>query len=346
MSWAWRFRLGEHLRTALWPVPALFGLSGLLVGMAMWRLDHWLQWALFGFEPKGATALTATIVGATLTFLGTAFSVLLVVVQFASTQLTPRALRVSLSDPLYRLTLGLFTATFLYAIVILGRITDAFVPQLGVGLASILVVISLGAYVVLISHLRTSLRPVIVAARVGRQGLQTLQHTYPEAIGPAALAGPAADAGATGPARTVPSSGPPGILVAFDTEGLVAEARRLDAEIALVPAPGTSCAVAPRSFAWWSRETRSMPGSCGARCCSGRSGRCTRTRRSPSASWSISPSRRSPRPSTTLPRRSWPSISFTSSCHTWARAASRSGAIATSTATCASSWRCRRGKTT
>jgi hypothetical protein len=48
-------------------------------------------------------------------------------------------------------------------------------------------VIGLDAYVVLISHLRTSLRPVIVAARVGRQGLQTLAHTYPEAIGPPIL---------------------------------------------------------------------------------------------------------------------------------------------------------------
>ena len=64
----------------------------------------------------------------------------------------------SLSDPLYRLTLGLFVATFVYTMVILGRITDAFIPQLGVGLASILVVISLGAYVVLISHLRTHRR--------------------------------------------------------------------------------------------------------------------------------------------------------------------------------------------
>ena len=61
--------------------------------MAAWRLDRWLEWTLFDFETKGATALTAAIVGATLTFLGTAFSVLLVVVQFASTQLTPRALR-------------------------------------------------------------------------------------------------------------------------------------------------------------------------------------------------------------------------------------------------------------
>ena len=47
MSWAWRFRLGEHLRTALWPVPALAGVGGLLVGMAVWRLERWLEWRLF-----------------------------------------------------------------------------------------------------------------------------------------------------------------------------------------------------------------------------------------------------------------------------------------------------------
>src|SRR5262245_44105365 len=123
MSWARRFRLRRHLQTALWPVPCAWGLGGLLLGMAAWRLDRWGGWVLFDYPSAGATALLAAVVGATLTFMGTAFSVLLVVVQFASTQLSPRALRVSLSDPLYKITLGLFAATFVHAVVILGRAT-------------------------------------------------------------------------------------------------------------------------------------------------------------------------------------------------------------------------------
>lgn len=239
MSWAVLFRLREHLRTALWPIPCVLGVGGLLLGMSVWRVDRWLGWAVFDLEYRGATALTAAIVGATLTFLGTAFSVLLVVVQFASTQLTPRAVRVSLSDPLYRFTVGLFVATFVYSLVVLARTTEAFVPQLGVHVATILAVLSLGAYVVLISHLRASLRPVIVVARVGRQGLQALARIYPDAIAAPGLATPADDAvGTRQSTRTVASSGPAGLLVGFDVRGLVAGARRCGAELLLAPAPG------------------------------------------------------------------------------------------------------------
>ena len=80
--------------------------------MIVWRIDRWERWFLLDYDAGAATALISAIVAATLTFLGTAFAVLLVVFQFASTQLTPRALRVSLSDPLYRTSLGLFVATF------------------------------------------------------------------------------------------------------------------------------------------------------------------------------------------------------------------------------------------
>src|SRR5262249_57068047 len=133
MTWVQRFRLSAHLRSSLWPIPCVFGLAGLLIAMAVWRIDRWVGWALFGFEHQGGSALIAAIVGASLTFLGTAFSLLLVVVQFASTQLTPRAIRLSLNDPLYRMTLGLFVTTFVFNLVILGRTNSNFVPQLAIG---------------------------------------------------------------------------------------------------------------------------------------------------------------------------------------------------------------------
>jgi uncharacterized membrane protein len=238
VSWARRFWLREHLRNALWPIPCAFGLAGLLAGMLVWRLDQWQRWTLLDFQAAAATALVSAIVAATLTFLGTAFAVLLVVVQYASIQLTPRALRVSLSDPLYRVTLGLFVGTFAYSMTILARITPTFIPQAGVSLATILVVASLVAYLILISHLRSSLRPVIVAARVGRLGRRTIERTYPSPPGSTAPAVAALAAPATAPDRILSNTGPPGILVAFDATGLVAEARRVGALVILVPSPG------------------------------------------------------------------------------------------------------------
>ncbi len=239
MSWRFRFRFREGLSAALWPIPCAFGLGGLLLGMIVWRVDRVARWSLFDYDAGAATALVSAIVSATLTFLGTAFAVLLVVVQFASTQLTPRALRVSLSDPLYRTSLGLFVATFVYSLVILARTTKTFVPQLGMSLASILAAVSLIAYVILISHLRTSLRPVVVSARVGRLGRQALDQIYPEALRAPSPSARAADTtAASSPTRTLANPGPAGTLVAFHAAGLTEEARRADAVVILVPAPG------------------------------------------------------------------------------------------------------------
>jgi hypothetical protein len=75
------------------------------------------------------------------------------------------------------------------------------------------VVVSLVAYVVLISHLRIALRPVIVAARVGHLGRQALDRIYPE---PFRAPSRGAAAAATEPTRTLRNPGPPGTLVAFD----------------------------------------------------------------------------------------------------------------------------------
>jgi len=261
MSWAARFRLREHLDTALWPIPCLFGLAGLLVGMVVWRLDRWGGWALFDFDRGGAAALLVAIVGATLTFMGTAFSVLLVVVQFASTQLSPRALRVSLSDPLYKVTLGLFVASFVYTMTILARTSGSFVPQLGLSLAVILVAASLVAYVILISHLRRSMRPVIVAARVGEHGRRALARIYPDALGADALDQrprpfpAAAPTAPLTPTRSVTNVGAPGILVAFDAQRLVDEARRCHARITLVPALGDFVRRGGPLFSLWEPAT-------------------------------------------------------------------------------------------
>ncbi len=207
--------------------------------MTLWRLDRWGGWTLVQFTHEGASALTTGVVTATLTFIGTAFAVLLVVAQFASNQLTPRALKITLGDPLYKIALGLFVGTFVYAMVILARVSEDFVPQVSVIVASVMTVVSLVTYLVLIGHLGRSLRPVHVVSRVGREGRRALQRLYPDPAEGLEFDAPAAGIVAgLKPTRIVSNSGTPGILLAFDDVGLAAEARRCDAQVLLVPAVG------------------------------------------------------------------------------------------------------------
>ena len=72
-------------------------------------------------------------------FTGFAFSVLLLVVQLASSQLSPRATRVAYRGRLSRISLGLWVGTLTYSVSLLESVTGAFVPQISVAVAGILV---------------------------------------------------------------------------------------------------------------------------------------------------------------------------------------------------------------
>jgi uncharacterized membrane protein len=239
VSWNVRFVLRQHLRGALWPVPFASALGGLLAAAIMWRLDEWGRWALLGYRPAGATALTAAVVGTMITFIGIIFSALLMAVQFASAQLTPRALKESLNDPVTKAALGTFMATFVYALVVIARIRDDFVPQLALAGVIVLAVLSLSMFLGLVSHVGHALRPANVAALIGRLGRRTLALTYREPVARSAgNSAPSAPPRHRAPPRIVVNDGPPGLVLACDVAALVTEARRVDARLELVPAVG------------------------------------------------------------------------------------------------------------
>ena len=173
------------------------------------------------------------------TFVGIVFSALLMAVQFASAQVTPRALKLSLNDPVTKAALGIFVATFLYALVVMARIRDDFVPQLALLGVSALAIVSILVLLLLVSHIIKALRPGQVIALVGRLGRETLGEMYPEESGRRATAppsrpprSPARPPGGSSRTTGLPASS------ACDVGGLVAKARRADARLVLLPAVG------------------------------------------------------------------------------------------------------------
>jgi uncharacterized membrane protein len=99
-----------------------------------------------GFGVKGAEALLQATVAATLTFLVFAFASLLVAVQVASGQLTPRIIATTLlRNNVVRYTVGLFIFTFLFAIGVQNRI-EAKVYQLPLFVAAVLALLCFAAF--------------------------------------------------------------------------------------------------------------------------------------------------------------------------------------------------------
>ena len=116
-------RYRRYRRQALWIVP----FSAIILEQISYRvvhaLDDWLGWQLQGFSAAGAQALLETVITSTLSFIVFTFGSLLVAIQVAGGQLTPRIIATTLlRDNVVRYTVGLFVFALLFAISALNRI--------------------------------------------------------------------------------------------------------------------------------------------------------------------------------------------------------------------------------
>ncbi|MCS6712001.1 DUF2254 domain-containing protein [Brachybacterium sp. EF45031] len=107
--------------------------------------------------------------------------------QLASTQFSPRILQDFLSTRITQWTLGLFVASFVYALTVLREVRDdadgaeAFVPQLSVTFAYVLV---LAAFALFLAFIRTIMTLIQVSAVISRVGHGTLRSVEREFLDP------------------------------------------------------------------------------------------------------------------------------------------------------------------
>ena len=133
-------------RDRFWLIPVVCTVLAFGFGLGLIALDRMTQHSLqlpfvISSGVEGARAVLSAIAGSMITFTGLVFSITIVTLQLTSSQFSPRVLRTFLRDRFSQLTLGIFIATFVYAMVVLRAIrssddqVDEFVPQLGVNLA-------------------------------------------------------------------------------------------------------------------------------------------------------------------------------------------------------------------
>jgi uncharacterized membrane protein len=235
MSWIQRYRLRRCIRSSLWMVPLLSMGLAVIIHRLLWQGDGWTSWTWLGFQPNGARGVVGAISTATLTFIVFVFSILLLVVQIASTTLSPRLIAMAFNSWPAKAALAMFLFTYIYAIGVLGRIEET-VPQLEVLLTIVFSLLSLAAFLYLLDYVGKSLRPVSVVARVANAGCAVLESVYPRLLTESTE--PAAEVHAVQAAErpcVIPHMGPTGVFLAFDVEGLVSLARRAEYVIRVVP---------------------------------------------------------------------------------------------------------------
>jgi uncharacterized membrane protein len=180
MKWNRRYRVRSYLKSSLWIIPFI----AIFFNMRATRVVLWLVpqvgWTFLGFAVPGAQAMLQAIVTATLSFLVFTFGSLLVAIQVASGQLTPRIIATTLlGNNVVRYTVGLFIFTLLFALAVQDR-TDATVHQLALFVASALGLFCFAAFLYLIDYGSRLLRPITILSHVGSDGLAVIESVYPD----------------------------------------------------------------------------------------------------------------------------------------------------------------------
>ncbi len=187
----------DRLNGSFWFVPMVMASGAIALAYGTIALDEaatgpWLQaqsWAYTG-SAEGASAMLETIAGSMITIAGVVFSMTLVTLALASSQLGPRLLRSFMTDKATQIVLGTFVSTFLYSLFVLRAIRrveeNLFVPHLSVTFGVLFSVASLGVLVYFIHHVAISIQADNVVARVGAEVAEQIDKVFPETIGPGA----------------------------------------------------------------------------------------------------------------------------------------------------------------
>jgi uncharacterized membrane protein len=243
--------LWYQLTTGLWVVPALMSASAIVLATVTLVIDQnfrfrWLDQfdSAFAVGPEGARLVLSSIAGSMITVASLVFSMTLVTLTLASSQLGPRLITRFVRDRVNQVVLGTFIATFLFALVVLQTVTESepepFVPHLSVTVALVLTLVSLAWLVYFIHHVADSIQADTVIAEVYADLSQALDHLYPRL----AAHDPAPAATQPVPAallaeRPAPILAPKdGYVQAIDTRALLHLGREHDLVIEIHRRPG------------------------------------------------------------------------------------------------------------
>jgi len=232
--------LRERVVLSMWFVPGLFVVAAFGISVVTLLIDHNLSldssW-LPGATPGAAETLSATIAAGMLTFTGVVFSTTLVAIQLAGGQYSPRVVRVFVRSTLTHVTLGIFLATFVFALNALVETregSDIRVPAVTMLVLYVMVMATLAAFItfshgiVRLLRVQYLLGAVTDNARLAIDRFVPPEEAYREAPAPVPHAAPA-------PVRNGRRTG---VIMSIDMRGLTAVAARSGGWIELLVQPG------------------------------------------------------------------------------------------------------------
>jgi uncharacterized membrane protein len=231
-------------RRMFW-VPLAYAVAGTAMGMLLPRAEaRWLPGLPLGVSLGSAQVILSTIASGMMALTAIVFSVAFVMVQFSATAYSPRLVLWLARSAIINHSIGVFTATFLYAIAAIAWIDrggSGTVPPMTVWFAVILLLVSVLFFVLLVEKIGM-LQVTRVLMFTGDQGRRVIDRMYPSP-GDSRSAGTDSPPGVEAPVGTpvlvtLTHRGGPAVVQAVRTDALVALAQRTDAVVVLALAVG------------------------------------------------------------------------------------------------------------
>lgn len=248
LNWSRRYAIKSYILSTVWIAPV----AALAVEQVTLRIAHAYQFDLGwfpGFAPSSreqTIAIADFVITSSIAFIVFTFSSLIVAIQVASGQLTPRIIATTLlRDNVIRGSVAVFVYALLLAVAVKTRVDT--IPRSLVSMTAILGLLSVLVFMFLIDHAARLLRPINIVWRIAQQGLQVIEDVYPDVVSESAA--PAQTETKVGQAeRTVLLQDHSAIVIAVNLDALVKEAKKADAIIELVPRVGDFVAPGDKLF--------------------------------------------------------------------------------------------------
>lgn len=230
----------------LWLIPLLYVGVTVAGGLVFPRLEQeYLAAYSFGMSVTSAQAVLSAIASGMMALTGIVFALAFVMVQFSAVAYSPRLVAWFGRDPVLFHSLGLFTATFVYAIATLAWIDrggNGKVPLFSTLLVVVLLILSMIVFARLVQRLN-DIQITNVLHLIGQQGRAVIRTMFPRLDTPAVTTPEswrkAAEEAQQRPVlQTLRYSGEPMAIARFRIGALVRQAEAADAAIVMECAVG------------------------------------------------------------------------------------------------------------
>ena len=221
-------------------IPTSYALVALVVALVLPRVESSLfPGVTSGLSPSAAVAIYSSVGTGMIALTGIVFSLAFVMVQFSAVAYSPRLVLWVARNPVLWHAIGMFSATFLYALAAIAwvdRTGASEVPLFSGWLVIFLLIASLIMFVALIEAF-SLLQIHRMLAFTADQGRSVIEATYPPLEAPSAIPDPA-EYSKLPVTRTLRHVGPPQRVQALDIDALVAAASACDGVIKMVACVG------------------------------------------------------------------------------------------------------------